>query len=121
MPVMFVVSSWKRSITFFMVNILVAIVLEHYQRLRDESSGHLLDQGLLTRVYRIIAKALPKDQAQWLIGKMEKSNKERSSSSASVEAVTFTKEDRERLIRLEHALETLLNRPPETPGKSKIA
>jgi len=88
-------------------NILLAIVLDFYLVVKTESKGRWLDDGLLSRVYRIISQLLPKDSARWVIERAEGKLRRTMSGMEikEVETVPFTRADRERLEKIEMTLE----------------
>lgn len=92
--------------------------MEHYAVVRNESNGRLLDEGLSSRFYRVLAKTLRPDTAKWVIDKIERANQagrvaqqsEESSGggddsrTVGCSSVPFTEDDRQRLVRLEKCL-----------------
>jgi len=61
--------SSRFTLTFFVTNILLAIVIESFTAVRGSTQSHQwLDDGLLHRYHRIVTTILPPSTANWLLG-----------------------------------------------------
>jgi len=134
-----VVFCYGFCLAFFVTNILLSIVMTHYDKAREIADGRFLSEGLLSRLQAILtspslSKVLtptavneilrvlghkPTAMAPEVCGSplnVDNLGDKQSEQLGDDTPISFTLEDRKRLLRLEKALESLLIQRNVTTG-----